>query len=175
MMFEGEFLHGCRLEFSRSSDRFVRIGHDKNYLKMWISDEISEDTRCKERRPEEADTDFLVHILFGGTSSHTGTELLSLESLIDRVKGTLQSLEVWLIVGRFCVFIELYLYFLDVGFELFADEREIYECRECPSDESDHDRRSDEGSKSTSDSGDEVGPEHLPGRADILHEFVETR
>ena len=63
---------------------------------------------------------------------------------------------------------------LDVGLESLPDERQIDEGREDPSDESDDDTGTDERSESSSHSCDEVGPEHLPRRADILHEFFES-
>ena len=79
-----------------------------------------------------------------------------------------------IIVGRFCISFELCLSTLDVGLESLPDEREIDESREYPSDETDHDSSTDERSESSRDSCDEVGPEHLPGRAYILHEFFES-
>jgi hypothetical protein len=78
------------------------------------------------------------------------------------------------IVRRFGVFFELCLDMLDIGLYPLTDEREVYEGREYPSDQTDHDRRSNERTESTSDSRDEIGPEHLPRRPDILHEFIKS-
>jgi hypothetical protein len=66
------------------------------------------------------------------------------------------------------------LYLFDVGFEFFADEREVDERRKHPSDESNHDRGTHEGSETTSYPSDKVRPEHLPRRADVFHKFIET-
>jgi hypothetical protein len=66
---------------------------------------------------------------------------------------------------------------LDSGYiwlEPLTDEREIYEDSESPSDETDHDSSTDECPKSSRYSGYKIGPEHLPGRPDILHEFFES-
>jgi hypothetical protein len=63
---------------------------------------------------------------------------------------------------------------LDIGFELLPDEWQIDEGREDPSDKTDDDRGTDQSSESSSDSCDEIGPEHLPGRSDILHELLES-
>ena len=60
-------------------------------------------------------------------------------------------------------------------FELLPDEGKVDDRRERPSDDSDHEGRPDESSESSSDSGDDIGPEHLPGGTDIFHEFLEAR
>jgi hypothetical protein len=96
------------------------------------------------------------------------------ESRVYRVQRIFDTFEIWTIIIRFGIFCEFSLDFFDEWFELFPDEREIDECREEPSDTRDDDRRTDECSESTSYSSDKIGPEHLPGRSDILDEFLDT-
>jgi hypothetical protein len=61
-----------------------------------------------------------------------------------------------------------------IWFYARPDEWEIDQERECPTDDRDHDRHPHERTESACHSRDEVGPEHLPWRSDILHELIET-
>lgn len=98
--------------------------------------------------------------------------ILLFQRVVYGLECCLHSFKILSIVGCFGIFFELCLDIFYIGFYLLPDEREIDECREEPSNKRNDDSGTNECSESASYSSDKVRPEHLPGRSDIIHEFL---
>ena len=79
------------------------------------------------------------------------------------------------IVRLLDIAIHLLLRTIDIGFEAFSDKRKVDRDSQYPSNTSQYESYSHERSESPSNTRDEVGPEHLPWRTDILHKLIESR